>query len=189
MLSIGGPTDDNVGDTVESDLERNTQDWFRFMVDTNLAPGFRALGFFGTGFRFRLEGEDSRGELVVEQARSFSARAVRFTVHVGVVLRDEWSAQLRVRPYYPTSEITRTERTSWQVPIGELVTVGGYPVGDLWWELELGRPFKTLSKEILTTVREFALPAIRDRLYPAPQTESIPKIEAEPEPETERDST
>ena len=40
---------------MESEIERNAQDWFRFMVDTNLAPGLRALGFFGIGRRFRIE--------------------------------------------------------------------------------------------------------------------------------------
>ena len=164
---------------MEPDIEHNAQDWFRFMVETSLAPGLRALGFFGTGSRFKLEGEDCRGELALEQTRSFSSRTVRFTLLVGVVARDEWSAQLRVRPYYPTSEITRTERTSWQEPIGKLVTVGGFPVGDLWWELEVGKPFKGMANEIISTVREFALPAIEDRMHPPAPTESIPRVEAD----------
>jgi Domain of unknown function (DUF4304) len=150
---------------VESDIERNAQDWFRFMVDTNLAPGLRALGFFGVGRRFRIEGTGHWGEVLVEQARSFTARAVRFTVHVGVLSRDEWAEQLRVRPYYPAGEVTRTHM-GWQAPIGELVTVAGHPIGELWWELEVGRPFDSLANEVLTAVREFALPAIRTRMKP-----------------------
>ncbi len=150
---------------MESDIERNAQDWFRFMVDTNLAPGLRALGFFGVGRRFRIEGSRHWGEVLVEQARSFTARAVRFTVHVGVISRDEWAEQLRVRPYYPAGEVTRTHM-GWRAPIGELVTVAGYPIGELWWELEVGRPFDSLSNEVLTAVREFALPAIRTRMQP-----------------------
>lgn len=150
---------------MESDIERNAQDWFRFMVDTNLAPGLRALGFFGVGRRFRIEGARHWGEVLVEQARSFTARAVRFTVHVGVISRDEWAEQLRVRPYYPAGEVTRTHM-GWQAPIGELVTVSGHPIGELWWELEVGRPFDSLSNEVLTAVREFALPAIKTRMQP-----------------------
>ncbi|OLF09435.1 hypothetical protein BLA60_19920 [Actinophytocola xinjiangensis] len=148
---------------MESDIERNAQDWFRFMVDTNLAPGLRALGFFGVGRRFRIEGASHWGEVLVEQARSFTARAVRFTVHVGVISRDEWAEQLRVRPYYPANEVTRTH-AGWQAPIGELVTVAGHSIGELWWELEVGRPFDSLSNEVLTAVREFALPAIRTHM-------------------------
>jgi len=70
---------------VESELERNAEEWFRYMVDTNLAPGLRALGFFGVGRQFRIETNRHWGEVVVEQARSFTERAVRFTVHVGVM--------------------------------------------------------------------------------------------------------
>jgi hypothetical protein len=149
---------------VESELERNAQEWFRFMVDSNLAPGLRALGFFGVGRRFRIESNRHWGEVIVEQARSFTARAVRFTVHVGVISRDEWAEQLRVRPYYPSGQIGHAQTTGWQAPIGDLVTVAGHPIGELWWELEIGRPFDSLAREVLTAVREFALPAMRDRM-------------------------
>lgn len=148
---------------MESDIERNAQDWFRFMVDTNLAPGLRALGFFGVGRRFRIEGTRHWGEVLVEQARSFTARAVRFTIHVGVISRDEWAEQLRVRPYYPAPEVTRTHM-GWQAPIGELVKVAGHPIGELWWDLEVGRPFDSLANEVLTAIREFALPAIQSQM-------------------------
>lgn len=149
---------------MESEIERNAQDWFRFMVDTNLAPGLRALGFFGVGRRFRIEGPHHWGEIAVEQARSFTARAVRFTLHIGVMSRDEWAEQLRVRPYYPASEATKAQWMGWQAPIGSVVEVGGYPIGELWWELEVGRPFQALAREVLTTVREYALPAMREHM-------------------------
>lgn len=151
---------------MESELERNAQEWFRFMVDTNLAPGLRALGFFGVGRRFRIESNRHWGELVVEQARSYTARTVRFTVRVGVISRDEWAQQLRVRPYYPVGNTApvQTNGAGWQVPIGELVHVAGHPIGELWWELEVGRPFDSLAREVLSAVRQFALPAMRDRM-------------------------
>jgi len=149
---------------VESEIERNAQDWFRFMVDTNLAPGLRALGFFGVGRRFRIEGPGHWGEIAVEQARSFTARTVRFTVHVGVISRDEWAEQLRVRPYYPANETVRPQWSGWQAPIGEVVTVAGLPIGELWWELEVGRPFERMAKEILTAIRVFGLPAMRAQM-------------------------
>lgn len=136
------------------------------MVDANLAPGLRALGFFGVGRRFRIESNRHWGEVVVEQARSFAAQAVRFTVHVGVISRDEWAQQLRVRPYYPASKVSPIQATGagWQAPIGELVVVAGHPIGELWWELEVGRPFDSLAREVLMAVRQFALPAMRDRM-------------------------
>ena len=90
---------------MESETERNAQDWFRFMVDTNLAPGLRALGFFGVGRRFRIESPQHWGEVAVEQSRSYTARAVRFTLHIGVMSRDEWAEQLRVRPVLPGERV------------------------------------------------------------------------------------
>jgi hypothetical protein len=153
---------------VESELERNAEEWFRYMVDTNLAPGLRALGFFGVGRQFRIETNRHWGEVVVEQARSFTERAVRFTVHVGVIPRDDWAHQLRVRPYTPVNRpapmTTESLGAGWQAPIGELVTVAGFPIGELWWELEVGMPFDKLSREVLSAVREFALPAMRERM-------------------------
>lgn len=155
---------------MESELERNAQEWFRFMVDTNLAPALRALGFFGVGRRFRIESNRHWGEILVEEARSFTADAVRFTVHVGVISRDEWAQQLRVRPYYPVSRPAppppppEPASTGWQASIGELVTVAGFPIGELWWELEVGKPFDSLAREVLSAVREFALPAMRERM-------------------------
>lgn len=149
---------------MESGIERNAEEWFRFMVDTNLAPGLRALGFFGVGLRFRIESNRHWGEILVEQAPPLTTKAVRFTVQVGVISRDEWAEQLRVRPYSPAGEAAHTQTTGWRAPIGELVTVAGHPIGELWWELEVGRPFDSLAREVLAAVREFALPAMRARM-------------------------
>lgn len=149
---------------MESEIERNAQDWFRFMVDTNLAPGLRALGFFGVGRRFRIESPRHWGEIAVEQSRSFTERAVRFTLNIGVMSRDEWAEQLRVRPYYPASETAKAQWMGWEAPIGSVVRVGGHPIGELWWELEVGRPFQALAREVLMMVREYALPAMHEQM-------------------------
>jgi hypothetical protein len=44
------------------------------------------------------------------------------------------------------------------------VTVAGQPIGELWWELEVGRPFERMAKEILTAIRVFGLPAMREQM-------------------------
>jgi len=71
-----------------------------------------------------------------------------------------------VRPYYPASESTKAQWMGWQAPIASVVQVGGYPIGELWWELEVGRPFQALAREVLMTVQEYALPAMRERMEP-----------------------
>lgn len=127
------------------------------MLDTGLTPGLGALGFTGAGRRFRKALADHWIEIAVVQSPSLHEGRVRFTLHLRVTTRDEWAEQLRVRPYSPTA--TRSP-SGWEVPIGQLILVGGHPIHDLWWELEAGRPFDSLTTEILTTLRTHALPAI-----------------------------
>jgi hypothetical protein len=140
------------------------------MIDMGLAPGLRALGFVGAGRRFRMEIERHWAEVFVTQSQSLIEGCVRFTLTLRVVSKDEWTEQLRVRPYYPNANPNPAARdlapTGWESPIGALVTVGGYPVDDLWWELEVGQPFDALAREVLTMLRIFGIPAICDQIRP-----------------------
>lgn len=153
---------------MEAGTDRSAQDWFRLMIDMGLAPGLRALGFVGAGRRFRMEVERHWAEVSVAQSQSLSEGRVRFTLNLRVLYRDEWAEQLRVRPYTPAPTPSRsTMRTGWEAPIGAIVTVGGYPIEDLWWELEVGQPFDSLSREVLTTLRNFGLPAMSHQIRAA----------------------
>lgn len=150
---------------MEAGTNRSAQDWFRRMLDTGLAPGLSALGFTGFGRRFRLAAGRVWAEVVVLQSPSLSPGCVRFTLLLRVLTRDEWSEQLRVRPYYPASAHPAIPR--WESPIGRLVTVGGYPIHDLWWELEAGHPFASLAEEVLTTLHTHGLPALSHHIRAA----------------------
>lgn len=145
---------------MEAGTDRSAQDWFRLMIDMGLAPGLRALGFVGAGRRFRMEIDRHWAEIVLTQSASLTTGRVRFTLLLRVLHRDEWTEQLRVRPYYPSAGTRPTLQTTWEAPIGSLVLVGGHPIEDLWWELEVGQPFDSLSQEVLTTLRHFGLPAL-----------------------------
>jgi hypothetical protein len=148
---------------VEAGTNRSAQDWFRLMVDMGLAPGLRALGFIGTGQRFRRELERHWAEITITQSQSLAEGCVRFTLHLRVLPKDEWSAQLRVRPYSTPGTApgpTPEPPVLWESPLGALVSVGGFPMGDLWWDLEVGQPFDSLAREVLTILRTFGLPAI-----------------------------
>ncbi|HEV2783318.1 MAG TPA: hypothetical protein VGX25_28375 [Actinophytocola sp.] len=133
------------------------------MLETGLAPGLRSLGFTGAGRRFRMAVDGHWAEVAVIQARSVTEGRVRFTLHLRVSTRDEWVEQLRVRPYYPAP--ARDPRPAWEAPIGALILVAGHPIEDLWWELEVGKPFDSLSAEVLTTLRVHGLPAISHHLH------------------------
>ncbi len=142
---------------VEPGAVRNADEWFRLMVETGIAPGLRALGFSGAGRRYRFHKDAHVAEITILQA-NLGSRATRFTLSLSVTPTDEWSAQLRIRPYLRSAGHAGA---GWQERIGNLVLVGnGMPIGDLWWQVDAGKPFAALSREVLTVVREFGLPAI-----------------------------
>ncbi len=145
---------------MEAGTDRSAQDWFRLMIDMGLAPGLRVLGFTGAGRRFRMEIDRHWAEVTLQQSASLTSGRVRFTLLLRVLHRDEWAEQLRVRPYYPANSGRPTLHTTWESPIGAVVTVGGHPVDELWWELEVGQPFESLAAEVLSALRHFGLPAL-----------------------------
>lgn len=149
---------------MDAGTDRSAQDWFRLMIDMGLAPGLRALGFAGAGRRFTQDVGSHCAEITFAQSQSLVEGRVRFTLNLRVLHRDEWAEQLRVRPYTPAPVARSTMRTTWEALIGQIVTVGGYPIEDLWWELEVGQPFDSLAREVLSTLRTFGLPAITHQI-------------------------
>ncbi|WP_156754597.1 DUF4304 domain-containing protein [Actinokineospora pegani] len=130
------------------------------MVQTELAPGLRALGFVGAGRRFQMRGVGQVGEIAILQTST--PRATRFTLVLTVSATDEWASQLRIRPYLRAAGHTAG---AWQERIGDLMLVGNaVPIGDLWWQIDAGKPFAKTAEEVLTAVREFGLPALRAQM-------------------------
>lgn len=143
---------------MEPGAVRNADGWFRLMVETDLGPGLRALGLSGSDRHYRLVTDTHRGEISIVQGPARPG-TTRFTLSIGVTPTDEWTAQRRIRPYL------RHTQPGWRAPIGSVVTVGsGVPIGDLWWQVQAGKPFAALCQEILRLVREFALPAMHAQI-------------------------
>ena len=151
---------------MEAGTDRSAQDWFRLMIDMGLVPELRALGFTGPGPRFHMEIDRQTAEITILQSASLTSGRVRFTLLLRVLHRDEWAEQLRVRPYYPSATARPPLRTTWEAPIGSLVMVGGHPIEDLWWELEVGQPFDSLAAEVLSALHHFGLPALSHHIHP-----------------------
>jgi hypothetical protein len=152
------------GRPVEAGTNRSAQDWFRLMIDMGLAPGLRVLGFVGAGRRYRMEIDGHLAEILILESQPLTTDRIRFTLQLRVLGRDEWTEQLRVRPY---SAAKPASLPGWTAPIGALISVGGYPVGELWWELEVGKPFDALAREVLTILRSFGIPAISHQIRAA----------------------
>lgn len=149
---------------MDSSAELSAQGWFKLMVRTSLAPGLATLGFVGSGHVFRSKVDDYWTQVSLHQSEGGFLHRIRFTVDLGVVQRNEWDEQLRVRPYYPARHQPASNNAGWSARIGELVTVGGFPIGDLWWELDAGRPFESLADEIVSAVRTFGMPAMSEQI-------------------------
>ncbi|CRK60554.1 hypothetical protein [Alloactinosynnema sp. L-07] len=146
---------------MEPGAVRNADEWFRLMVETGLAPGLRALGLSGTGRRYRMVRDAHVAQVSILQS-NLGPRSTRFTLALSVAATDEWSSQLRIRPYLRGAS---NAGMGWQERIGNLILVGsGVPIGDLWWQVDVGKPFGSLSREVLSAVREFGLPAMYDEI-------------------------
>ena len=102
---------------MEAGAVRNADEWFRLMVETGLAPGLRALGLSGKGRRFRVLGDGQIGEVAILQTST--PLTTRFTLTLSVNSTDEWSSQLRIRPYLRAAGHTAG---AWQERIGQNVT-------------------------------------------------------------------
>lgn len=150
---------------MESGAELSAQGWFRLMVRARLAPGLRGYGFIGSGQTFRASIDDYYAQVTLQQAPVATTRYVRFTADLSVVQRNEWDEQLRVRPYYGARP--NPSAAGWTARIGELMSVGGFPIGELWWELDAGRPFESLADEVVSAVRWYGLPAMMEQIASA----------------------
>ena len=145
---------------MEAGAVRDAHEWFQLMVQTDLEPGLRALGLTDEGKRFRLVGIGQVGEIAILQQSTKTA--TRFTLVLSVAGTDEWSSQRRIRPYLRAAG---HKAGAWQERIGNVMLVGaGLPIGDLWWQVEAGKPFGKTADEVLSAVREFGLPAMRAQM-------------------------
>jgi hypothetical protein len=150
---------------VASGAELSAQGWFRLMVRSRLAPGLRGYGFIGSGHTFRSSIDGYYAQVTLQQVAAASTSYVRFTADLSVVRRNEWDEQLRVRPYYGSRP--QPSAPGWSARIGELISVGGFPIGEMWWELDAGRPFESLADEVVSAVRWYALPAMMEQIASA----------------------
>jgi len=137
-------------------------DRFRTMIREHVAPELRRMGFRGSGQSFMLPSEDHWVLLGFQKSRSSSAEAVRFTVNITVVSKQEW-AQAREHASYlperPTPNTSYGTFTRWK-RIGRLLPDGW----DRWWTLSSGSSTASIAAEVLDTIRIYALPAIHQQL-------------------------
>ena len=140
------------------------------MLRDEVAPALRALGFRGSGQNFSLASETHWALLGFQKSAWSHVDGVRFTVNLVVVARDAWA---KARESLP--ELPERPGANWGIsPVMESAFEGGYwnerigklmPEGlDHWWDVEAGEDPTPVAQAVVAAVRDYALPAIWQRI-------------------------
>ena len=139
------------------------------MMKEDVAPRLRELGFKGSGQRFELPSEDFWALIGFQKSQWGSKEEVSFTVNITVASRRRWDEARQTRPYLgerpaPNSLYTAPKLAMqdyiWQSRIGFLLPAGT----DWWWELDPATDTRQLADDVVSAIRDYALPAMRERL-------------------------
>jgi hypothetical protein len=140
------------------------QDDYRSMIRDHIAPALREMGFKGSGQNYAVPSETHWISLWFQKSVYSDATRIRFTVHLLVVGKDEWEAMREANdlaPERPRGFLGAPAR-SWTVSYRPRPkqSPGGWV--QIWWELEAGQPIEPLANLVILTVKNEALPRIRD---------------------------
>jgi hypothetical protein len=117
----------------------SARDGYLRMMRTKVVPELRRLGFTGSGRRFTLPAPDHPGTITFQQSQGNTWMGVRFTADVSVA-----------------SSPGRTAR------LGSISHHGG----DHWWSVWAGFPSDDVAADLITAIRDHAVPLIRGERNP-----------------------
>jgi uncharacterized protein DUF4304 len=141
------------------------QDVFKVMIQWIVAPALRELGFKGSGHVFELPDERFWVLLGFQRSRASDRFRVKFTINLYVVGKGKYAEarnEASYLPRRPTPSISNGP--GWWRRIGQLVPGAR---GDLWWTIsERDRP-RHVAEQVLQTVTEYGLPAMRAQMSSA----------------------
>jgi hypothetical protein len=146
----------------ESPRMERAQDTFKQMMRDKVAPALRELGFKGSGQSFTLP-SDSHWALLGFQKSAFGdSQEVRFTINLTVVGRRAWDEATAARPYLGTRPAPNVSHgpPAWSERIGFLLPERT----DLWWSVPAGASTDTVVEDVVTVVRDCALPEMRRQI-------------------------
>ncbi|WP_433295629.1 DUF4304 domain-containing protein [Actinoplanes sp. CA-030573] len=111
----------------------SARDGYLRMMRTTVVPELRRLGFTGSGRRFVLQTPRHQGTIVFQQSQGNTWMGVKFTADVSVASPSGWTARL-----------------------GSISHHGG----DHWWSVWAGFPTDDVAADLMTAIRDHAVPAI-----------------------------
>ena len=137
------------------------------MMQREIAPALRELGFKGSGQSFTLPSETHWVLLGFQKSQWGDSREVTFTVNVTVVEKRAWDDERAKRPYLGgerPAPNTIYGPPVWTDRVGFL-----FPAGtDLWWPVKAGSSTATVANEVVAAIRDYALPEIARQIEGAP---------------------
>ena len=140
----------------------SAQETFAVMMKRTVAPALRDMGFKGSGQVFTLPTPTHFATIGFQKSAYSDASDVRVTANVSAVAVSAWETARAERSYLPAKPAANTFYGSfaWQKRIGELRPDGE----DLWWAIPAGADPTPVAAEIIETVRQYALPAMKDQI-------------------------
>jgi hypothetical protein len=134
------------------------QETFTRMMQREIAPALRELGFKGSGQSFTLPSHTHWALLGFQRSRWGDSKEVRFTVNVTVVEKRAWEELRATRPHLGArpSPNVREPAPAWTERIGLLLPAGT----DLWWPVPANASTARVADEVVAAIRDYALPEI-----------------------------
>jgi hypothetical protein len=117
----------------------SARDGYVRMMRTTVVPELRRLGFTGSGRRFTLQTPKHPGTLAFQQSQSNTWMGVKFTAEVSVGSSPGWTARL-----------------------GSISHHGC----DHWWSVWAGFPSDEVAADLITAIRDHAVPLIKGERNP-----------------------
>jgi Domain of unknown function (DUF4304) len=139
------------------------QETYAMMAKQSIAPGFREMGFRGNSGNYVLPHATHWAVMGIQKSAYSDALNVKFTINLCVIGKQQWAASpqgLANRAKQPTAHMWDG---SANVRLGQLAK--GH---DYWWNLMAGSPTDDLVAEVLSEVRDFALPWMHEKVAATP---------------------
>jgi len=154
-------------DALEPPEDPATAVYARFVRDV-VSPALRALGFQGSGGRYRLRGTEDHVLVGLQGGTDNDAWQVSFTVNLACITAEAWASARAEHPWLkgvaPTATTAGPER-GWRGRLGMLAD----PPGDRWWTLRTQDDIAAVAAEVLGLLRDEGVPELRRQLARAPR--------------------
>jgi Domain of unknown function (DUF4304) len=134
-------------------------DRFGDLLRARLAPALRELGFVGSGSTYRLPIPESFALLGFQRSRYNDRSSVSFTLNLAAGSTATWEVARRDYPFLPKQPSTtpRYPGGLWHARLGMLLP----EPRDVWWTVDRDTDLDALAAEVVTMVRDHAMPALR----------------------------